>query len=52
MIANLTKGAKTASLHLPADRFQIAGVLSYRELSAPDENILKEDNAVLITVNR
>ncbi len=29
MIANLTKGAKIASLHLPADRFQIAGVLSY-----------------------
>lgn len=29
MIANLTRGAKTASLHLPADRFQIAGVLSY-----------------------
>lgn len=30
MIANLTRGAKTASLHLPADRFQIAGVLSDR----------------------
>ena len=29
MIVNLTRGAKTASLHLPADRFQIAGVLSY-----------------------
>ena len=29
MIANLTRGAKTASLHLPADRFRIAGVLSY-----------------------
>ena len=29
MIANLTRGAKIASLYLPADWFQIAGVLSY-----------------------
>lgn len=26
MIANLIRGAKTATLHLPADRFQVAGV--------------------------
>ena len=33
MIANLTRGVKTASLHLPADRFQIAGVLSQQTMA-------------------
>ena len=37
MIANLTRGAKTASLHLPADRFQIAGVLSYLGVDRLDD---------------
>lgn len=37
MIANLTRGAETASLHLPADRFQIAGVLSYLGVDRLDD---------------
>ena len=37
MIVNLTRGAKTASLHLPADRFQIAGVLSYLGVDRLDD---------------
>ena len=37
MIANLTRGAKIASLHLPADRFQIAGVLSYLGVDRLDD---------------
>ena len=37
MIANLTRGAKTASLHLPADRFQIASVLSYLGIDRLDD---------------
>ena len=37
MIANLTRGAKTASLHLPADRFQIASVLSYLGVDRLDD---------------
>lgn len=37
MIAILTRGAKTASLHLPADRFQIAGVLSYLGVDRLDD---------------
>ena len=37
MIANLTRGAKTASLHLPADRFQIAGVLAYLGVDRLDD---------------
>ena len=37
MIANLTRGAKAASLHLPADRFQIAGVLSYLGVDRLDD---------------
>ena len=37
MIANLTRGAKTASLHLPADRFQIVGVLSYLGVDRLDD---------------
>ena len=37
MIANLTRGTKTASLHLPADRFQIAGVLSYLGVDRLDD---------------
>ena len=37
MIANLTRGAKTASLHLPAARFQIAGVLSYLDVDRLDD---------------
>ena len=37
MIANLTRGAKTASLHLPTDRFQIAGVLSYLGVDRLDD---------------
>jgi len=37
MIANLTRGVKTASLHLPADRFQIAGVLSYLGVDRLDD---------------
>ena len=37
MIANLTRGAKTASLHLPADRFQIASLLSYLGVDRLDD---------------
>ena len=37
MIANLTRGAKTASLHLPTDRFQIAGVLAYLGVDRLDD---------------
>lgn len=37
MIANLTRGAKIASLHLPADRFHIAGVLSYLGVDRLDD---------------
>ena len=37
MIANLTRGTKTVSLHLPADRFQIAGVLSYLGVDRLDD---------------
>ena len=29
MIVNLTRGGKTASVYLPADRYRFAGVLSY-----------------------
>lgn len=40
MIANLTRGAKSASIHLPAERRQIAGVLSYLGIDYFDEYAL------------
>ena len=55
MIANLTRGAKTASLHLPADRFQIAGVLSYLGVDRLDDYELpcegQDSSGIAIKIN-
>lgn len=40
MTANISKDAKTASIHLPAGRSVMAGVLSYLGIEHKDENDL------------